>query len=467
MATAKRQVFISSTAKDLAEFRAATIKQVERLDGWKCVNMERFGARAGPTVDACKELVQSCDLFLGIVGHLYGSCPRESVTSYTEHEYEAAVTKGIPRLMFIAEDGVAVSAELRAADSDPQRQGAFRGRVKSSGEIVGSFDSPLGLAADAATAIANYVFSRIPLPPEPSRRGRGEIVSKLCNRAIQEMQFWKGFSSAVKKTPGLPHIYIIRGDEKEAPSSLVSRFRFKNIQEYANKVWPTDGAVSYKSPGWPAIDDEKTREARLAELLFDAWEAGPVPDLGEEKAGAIFARKTAPRREKIMIVKHEIRAVDWDLLTLNTLKWYLGFWDDAGQELTRPQRSATPPQLVIFLSIIYPDRKPASGWLLWLPRAGRFDSSALERDLLSILNARQTRVSDSGEQLCPVCMLDQLSCVKRDDVMTWFSANQIFEDELIRRDNFANEIFKKEKCRHMDEIEFELQNILEKATAAT
>ena len=90
MATAKRQVFISSTAKDLAEFRAATIKQVERLDGWKCVNMERFGARAGPTVDVCKELVQSCDVFLGIVGHLYGSCPKDSSTSYTEHEYEKA-----------------------------------------------------------------------------------------------------------------------------------------------------------------------------------------------------------------------------------------------------------------------------------------------------------------------------------------------------------------------------------------
>jgi Domain of unknown function (DUF4062)/inactive STAND len=466
MATAKRQVFISSTAKDLAEFRAATIKQVERLDGWKCVNMERFGARAGPTVDACKELVQSCDLFLGIVGHLYGSCPRESSTSYTEHEYEATVTASIPRLMFIAQDGVAVSAELLTADSDPKRQSAFRDRVKSSGEIVGSFDCPLGLAADAATAIANYQFSQIPLPPEPSSRGRGEIVSKLCDRASQEMQFWKGFYSGLKVAPGVPQIFIIRSNEKEAPGSLVARFRFKNIQEYANKIWPTDGAVSYKSPDWPAIDDEKTRQARLTELLYDAWEAGQVPDLGEEKAGAVFARKIAPRREKIMILKHEIRAADWDLLTLNMFKWYLGFWDDAGHELTRPQRSAAPPQLVIFLSIIYPDKKLASGWSRWLPGAGRFDSSALERDLLSILNARQTRVSDSGEKLSPVCLLDPLRCVKREDVMTWFSANQIFDDELFRRRKFADEIFKNEECRHMDELESELQNILEKATAA-
>ena len=353
MAT-KRQVFISSTAKDLAEFRSAAISRIERLDGWKCSNMERFGARAGRTVDVCKGLVQECDVFLGIVGHLYGSCPKDSSTSYTEHEYEAAVTANIPRLMFIAHESVAVLHELRAADSDPERQIVFRNRVRNSGEIVGLFDSPHGLAADAQTAIANWQSSQAALPSEAPRSNRGEIVSKLCNRTSQEMQFWKNFSSGVKKTPSLPQIYIIRGDEKEAPGSLVSRFRFKNIKDHADKLWPAEGVVSYKSPDWPAIDDEETRQARLTELLFDAWEAGPVPDLGEEKAGAVFARKIAPRREKIMILKHEIRAADWDLLTLNTVKWYLGFWDDAGQELTRPQKSVAPPQLVIFLSIIYP-----------------------------------------------------------------------------------------------------------------
>jgi hypothetical protein len=132
----------------------------------------------------------------------------------------------------------------------------------------------------------------------------------------------------------------------------------------------------------------------------------------------------------------------------------------------RLQGSAAAPQLVVFLSIIYPHEKPALGWWRWLPRAGRFDSSALERDLLSILNARQTHASDSGEKLSPVCLLDPLRCVKRDDVMTWFSTNQIFDDKLVQRDAFANEIFKNNECRHMDELESDLQNILDKAAAA-
>ena len=459
----KRQIFISSTAKDLAEFRSAAISRIERLDGWKCSNMERFGARAGRTVDVCKRLVQECDLFLGIVGHLYGSCPKDSSASYTEHEYEAAVTANIPRLMFIAHEGVPVLPELRAADSDPERQIAFRNWVRNSEQMVESFDSPHGLAASALEAIANWQSSQATLPSEAPRRGRGEIVSKLCNRAAQEMQFWKGFHSGLKIAPGIPQIFIIRSDEKEAPGSLVARLQEKNIRDYAKKVWPTDGVILDKSPAWPAIDDERIRQARLTELLYDEWEVGPVPDPSEENAGIVFAKKIALRREKVMILKHEIRAADWDLLTLNTFKWYLGFWDDAGQELTHPQRSAAPPQLVIFLSIIYPDEKPASGWSRWLPRIGRFDSSALEKDLLSILNARQTRVSDSGEKLSPVCLLDPLRCVKPDDVKTWFSANQIFDDEPLRRRNFVTEIFKNEECRHMDELEFELQNILEEA----
>ena len=49
---------------------------------------------------------------------------------------------------------------------------------------------------------------------------------------------------------------------------------------------------------------------------------------------------------------------------------------------------------------------------------------------------------------------------------TWFSANQIFDDEPLRRRKFVTEIFKNEDCRHMDELEFELQNILEEAIAA-
>ena len=104
--------------------------------------------------------------------------------------------------------------------------------------------------------------------------------------------------------------------------------------------------------------------------------------------------------------------------------------------------------------------------LRWLPGVPRFDSAAVEVDLLSVLNRRQTHVSDTKEQLCSVVLLERLHCVERDDVMAWFSANQIFDDAPFRRREFCNKVFATKKCRHMDELESELQSILQEATAA-
>jgi hypothetical protein len=466
MAT-KRQLFVSSTAKDLAEFRSAAIAKIERLDGWKCVNMERFGARAGRTVDVCKKLVQDCDLFLGIVGHLYGSCPEGSTTSYTEHEYEAALTANIPRLMFVAKEAVAVSPGLVASDSDPQRQVVFRERVMKSGEIAGSFETPEGLAADAPIAIANWVPSQGPVASEASRRGRGPIVSKLCNRAKQEAQFWKYFRSGLEKTPGLPQIYFIRGEEAEAPGSLIERFRLKTIQEHANRLWPADGVVAYKSADWPSEGEGDLRSERLLDLLFTEWEAGIAPDANEKNPGAVFAQRIAPRRDKIMIVKHDLRGGRWDGVTRDSIKRYLEFWDDAGKELTRRGGGVPVPQCVIFINIIYPSEKGPPLLLRWLPAIRRFDSAAVEADLLSILNLRQTYVSDTREQLCPVGLLERLHCVERDDVMAWFSTNQIFDDQPFRRREFCNKVFETKECRHMDELESELQRVFQEAAAST
>jgi hypothetical protein len=99
---ATKTVFLSSTARDLTQYRDAAYQAIEGLDGYHCVRMEDFGARATRADDFCREKVAECDLFVGIVGHLYGSCPEGSDLSYTEQEYEAAIAEEVPRLMFIA-----------------------------------------------------------------------------------------------------------------------------------------------------------------------------------------------------------------------------------------------------------------------------------------------------------------------------------------------------------------------------
>ena len=79
---ALKTVFLRSTGRDLADYREAAYRAIEGLDGYHCVRMEDFGARDWVSDDFCRARVAACDLFVGIVGHLYGSCPQGSQTSY-------------------------------------------------------------------------------------------------------------------------------------------------------------------------------------------------------------------------------------------------------------------------------------------------------------------------------------------------------------------------------------------------
>jgi formylglycine-generating enzyme required for sulfatase activity len=154
-----RTIFLSSTSKDLQAYRDAVYGALCKLIGWHCVRMEDFTAAADVSaVSLCREKVDECDLFVGLIGHCYGSLPNRDETSFTEHEYNAATTKS--RLMFIAPDSFRIEAGLLASQhpSATQKQAAFRTRVWKE-DVSGppsSFDSPDKLAAAVVAAVRNW-----------------------------------------------------------------------------------------------------------------------------------------------------------------------------------------------------------------------------------------------------------------------------------------------------------------------
>ncbi|MBM4431115.1 MAG: DUF4062 domain-containing protein, partial [Chloroflexi bacterium] len=148
--------FLSSTARDLFAYREAAYRAIEGLDDWHCVRMEDFGARDWEADDFCCAKVAACDLFVGIVGHLYGSCPPGSEQSYTEREYEAATVARKPRLMFIAPEDFPIPAYLIELDEKRAKQRAFRERVRNE-RICGTFTtSPDDMAQRVVQAIRNW-----------------------------------------------------------------------------------------------------------------------------------------------------------------------------------------------------------------------------------------------------------------------------------------------------------------------
>jgi hypothetical protein len=117
--------------------------------------MEDFGALDRQADDFCQARVAECDLFVGILGHLYGSRPPGSDRSYSEREYDAAVAAGVPRLMFVSADDLPVPANYIEPDALRQKQGDFRERVRRE-RVCDAFASPDDLAGKVRQAIHNW-----------------------------------------------------------------------------------------------------------------------------------------------------------------------------------------------------------------------------------------------------------------------------------------------------------------------
>jgi tetratricopeptide (TPR) repeat protein len=176
-----KTVFLSSTAKDLTAYRKAVGDAINALDGYKCSRMEDFGARDAMADDFCQARVKECDVFVGILGHCYGSSPKGSEKSYTEQEYDAAIATGKPRLTFLAREDFPLPAHLVEPDERRKKQRTFRDRVNTE-QIRDTFSTPEDLARRVTQAIYNWAQQQaavdqrpaparaegiIPLPPQP------------------------------------------------------------------------------------------------------------------------------------------------------------------------------------------------------------------------------------------------------------------------------------------------------------
>jgi formylglycine-generating enzyme required for sulfatase activity len=149
-----RTVFLSSTGADLREYRGAAFDALQKLDDWKCVRMENFGARDWDVDEFCREQVKACDLFIGIIGHRFGDAPKGIKESYTQREYQAAVEADVPRLLFLAPDDIKVPPNLWEPQWKMRTQAKFR---KNLDRIASEdFTTPDQLATQILTAIRHW-----------------------------------------------------------------------------------------------------------------------------------------------------------------------------------------------------------------------------------------------------------------------------------------------------------------------
>lgn len=183
------QVFISSTFSDLKEAREKVLKILLSID---CIpsGMEFFPASDDEQFEFIKRIIDDCDYYLLIVGGRYGSVAADGI-SYTQKEYEYAISKGIPVIAFLRNniDRLPV-CDTDSNDEKRAKLNEFRNQV-SQGRVIRYWDTEDELASQVAVSLPQA----FKLHPAAGwvRGGEGaseEVLLQLleANRRISELE---------------------------------------------------------------------------------------------------------------------------------------------------------------------------------------------------------------------------------------------------------------------------------------
>lgn len=96
----KYQVFVSSTYEDLQEERKKVMEALLQMNCFP-VGMEYFNASDESQWEVIKNLIDECDYYVLVVAGRYGSIDQATGISYTQKEYEYAVSIGVPVISFL------------------------------------------------------------------------------------------------------------------------------------------------------------------------------------------------------------------------------------------------------------------------------------------------------------------------------------------------------------------------------
>jgi tetratricopeptide (TPR) repeat protein len=171
---------VSSTALDLPEHR----KEVEDAclrQGMFPLMMERLPASDAEAISASLRMVDEANIYVGVFAHRYGYVPKENnprQISITEMEYDRAVERKIPRMIFLI-DKKHPLGDFTIDDIDKgesaERLTQFKSRVEAE-NIVNHFKSPADLRAHVINSLSQqrkpdlttfHYVSDIPEPPAP------------------------------------------------------------------------------------------------------------------------------------------------------------------------------------------------------------------------------------------------------------------------------------------------------------
>ena len=128
----KYTVFISSTYIDLKEERKKVLDVVLKSD-FIPIGMEYFNAADEEQFSVIKKLIDDSDFYVLIIGGRYGSTHPITNISYTEMEYDYAIEKGVPVLVFECNNVALLSDDKKDSDLTALNDFKMKAKQKDAG----------------------------------------------------------------------------------------------------------------------------------------------------------------------------------------------------------------------------------------------------------------------------------------------------------------------------------------------
>jgi hypothetical protein len=175
----KYQIFVSSTYDDLKKERDQVIKASLEM-GHIPVGMEMFSAADEEQWKIITRLIDESDYYAVVIAHRYGSI-HEGV-SFTEKEYDYALSKGIPVIGFIIEDDVNWPPAMIDTDTEAKSSlESFKAKVKK---------KPVGFWRNAEDLHGKFSISLMKLcatNPRPGWARADEVAGPELTRELTRL----------------------------------------------------------------------------------------------------------------------------------------------------------------------------------------------------------------------------------------------------------------------------------------
>jgi hypothetical protein len=231
-------VFVCGTYTDLSLERGAILDAIQRLQ-LRHRSMEFFGARPERPIEVCLSEVRESDVVIVIVGRRYGTLVPGRDISYSEAEYEEAYRLRKPCLVYILDDGGAVtpdsgqtpqqSESLRKWKATLQNRhtvSPVRETAKLAVQVAVDLSRELGKIETSAVAPRETISLSAELTVRFSKRFGDEARQLLHGLAVDPSgnilivgDFWGGmdFAGSQLKSAGDRDIFVAKFDKQGYP----------------------------------------------------------------------------------------------------------------------------------------------------------------------------------------------------------------------------------------------------------